>query len=456
MKEKFPVFQGSAVILFIVLSGLLILQPLPAEERGLSVIENELDAGGKIGRQWLVLIGINDYYEWTPLYGPVRDVKRIRDVLLKRYRVDRVEEIYDTDATKLAIIELFKKVIQEVKPHDSVLIFYAGHGHLDEVSGTGFWIPADGGENLDAQENWLPNSQIRGFIEKLRARHVLMFVDSCFSGDILAISRGSEPKIDNEYFQRAYDRVSRQVLTSGDIETVPDKSMFAQQLSLELDGNIDPYIDPLTLFSRIRTGIRGTMPMFGALKDSGHQEGASFLLFLNDSQNGSQNDSGPARTAHAVESGTTLENNAPAGRRSYALRSLVFPGWGQFARGDRIRGGIYVSLALPLLWSANRANSDFRTANSDYNDPVPALLLGQSSEGTLLNYFNQQRKWETLQRAETMRNVSLGMLGAFWVYNVFDAAFSTPDEGRDFSLQFFSMPGRRENSFRLNIRIPLY
>jgi hypothetical protein len=34
------------------------------------------------------------------------------------------------------------------------------------------------------------------------------------------------------------------------------------------------------LYNQIRLGVKGTTPLFGDLKDSGHQEGSSFLLFL--------------------------------------------------------------------------------------------------------------------------------------------------------------------------------
>ena len=70
------------------------------------------------------------------------------------------------------------------------------------------------------------------------------------------------------------------MLTSGASESVPDKSPFTQQLKLALEGNTSPYLDPLMLYSQIRLGVKSTTPLFGDLKDSGHQEGSSFLFFL--------------------------------------------------------------------------------------------------------------------------------------------------------------------------------
>ena len=96
---------------------------LHGDARGLVPQIKALDAEGRIGRQWLVLIGINHYFEWTPLAGPVRDAKDIRDILLRRYHIDQVVELYNEDATKSGIIALFKMLTKEVKAHDSIIIF---------------------------------------------------------------------------------------------------------------------------------------------------------------------------------------------------------------------------------------------------------------------------------------------------------------------------------------------
>jgi hypothetical protein len=114
----------------------------------------------------------------------------------------------------------------------------------------------------------------------MKARHIALIADSCFSGDFLNPTRGIAPTITNTYFKNAYSRISRQVLTSGASEAVPDESQFTRQLKLALEGNTSPYLDPLMLYNQIRLGVTQTTPLLGDLKDSGHQEGSSFLLFL--------------------------------------------------------------------------------------------------------------------------------------------------------------------------------
>ena len=130
---------------------LILITTAFSQERGLEVAFRELDSDSPVGKQWLVVIAINRYREWTNLQYPVIDARGIRDILASRYYIDEVLELYDEDATKSNIIKLFSELQEKADPNDSILIFYAGHGHLDEKSNTGFWIPSDAGRDENAQ-----------------------------------------------------------------------------------------------------------------------------------------------------------------------------------------------------------------------------------------------------------------------------------------------------------------
>ncbi len=162
-----------------------------AQDRGLLVAAKAV--GGqdvKVGRQYAVLIGIDRYREWNPLRNPVRDAKALKDVLARRYYIDEFIELYDENASSASIRQLFGRLIDRVEPADSVLIYYAGHGYTDRFN-TGFWIPVDGGKNIDSQDRWIPNQQIRNFITQMKARSVVLVSDACFSGDLLNVQRSA-------------------------------------------------------------------------------------------------------------------------------------------------------------------------------------------------------------------------------------------------------------------------
>lgn len=249
------------------------------ESRGLMVAAKAITGTANIpvGKQYAVLIGINRYQEWQPLNTAKEEAETIRNTLALNYYIDEFIELYDEQATGAGLRKLFgEELPAKLELNDSLLVFYAGHGHLDK-SQNGFWIPVDGSADENNQANWLSNSQIRNYVKNLKAQHVLVIADSCFSGDLLDVNRSAAPVIDNAYYQKAISLTSRQVLTSGASETVPDQSEFGRQFVSCLERNLDPYIDAYSIYERIRRGVTKTLPLFGTLP--GNEMGASFVLF---------------------------------------------------------------------------------------------------------------------------------------------------------------------------------
>lgn len=274
MKRIISVFVISVVFSSYLLFG------QDTDTRGLKNIIKSLDEYAGVGKQYILLIAINKYKEWNPLKNPVADAKQLKNIFLENYYVDEIIELYDDEATKSGILKTFKGLQDKINSDDSLLIYYAGHGYLDnEITKNAYWIPSDGGLDNFSQDNWIPNSSIRGMIGAIKSKHILLVSDSCFSGDLLNAHRGKTPSINEEYFANAYKRRARQILTSGSSEEVPDESSFSRQFILALRDNNRPLIDPLMIFNEIRLGVRGTTPMLGSLEGTDHQEGASFLLF---------------------------------------------------------------------------------------------------------------------------------------------------------------------------------
>ena len=265
-----------------------------AQDRGLQIrAAQDLGPQVQIGKQWAVFIAIDRYREWTPLANPVKDAQEIRNILKEHYYIDEIRELYNTDATAANIRRLFADLRRDVQVNDSVFMFYAGHGHTDDLTKSGSWIPADGGRDDMAQANWLPNIQVRNMLSALAAKHVFLVADACFSGDILDMSRGAAPEINSEYYRRVYNRVSRQVMTSGASETVPDASEFAMRFKSSLLRAQNMYVDPEYIFTNVRE-VRTTQPLLGVIRGTEHQDGGSFLFFRRNAAPLAVNPAGPA------------------------------------------------------------------------------------------------------------------------------------------------------------------
>lgn len=232
----------------------------------------------EVGRQYAVIIGIDKYDQWPSLRSAAAEARDVKRVLADRYYVDEFFELYDKDATAAGIRRLFLDTLpKKVGLKDSLLIFYAGHGYLDE-SKTGFWIASDGDKDVYSQRGWIPNAQLRNYVAGLKVQRVLLVADACFSGDFLNVTRGAGPAIDSAYFKKALSLTARQVLTSGSSEAVPDESEFGRQLVSVLERNTESVLDPHTMFDRIRRGVTKTEPLIGTIP--GNEAGATFALFL--------------------------------------------------------------------------------------------------------------------------------------------------------------------------------
>jgi formylglycine-generating enzyme required for sulfatase activity len=293
-----------------------------AEDRGLNVVAKEITGNPNFdpGRQLAVVIGIDRYKEWPSLRNAVSEAKSVKQVLADRYVIDEFLELYDDQATASAIRKTFTEILpSKLGSRDSLLVFYAGHGFTD-TTGTGFWIAGDGSKDVLAQNNWIPNQQIRNMISRLKAQRILILADACFSGDLLNVSRGAAPTIDSAYYRKALQLQARQVLTSGSSESVPDDSEFGHQLLNILARNDQPLIDPISMYERLRLGVTRTMPLLGTLP--GNEEGSSFALFLKPSsgESGSRTATSSAPSDQAAPSltiararGSLVVNNTSKG-----------------------------------------------------------------------------------------------------------------------------------------------
>jgi len=238
------------------------------------------------GRNHALFIAVGEYQNWPGLPGPARDVEKIRRVLLDDYGFEEncVEVLRDGDATRMGILTAFKRMTEKTGPDDRLLIYYAGHGHTDEMTCVGFWIPHDGGRDLMMREHWINNQEVRGYLRALPCAHVLLVSDSCFSGDLLDPSRTIGVEEGKTNCQLAEALRSREVLTSGASEPVSDSALggmspFAFHLADTLTRNAEGYLTPTTLYDRVSRGVKGQMPLFGALEGAGHQRGGAFVFY---------------------------------------------------------------------------------------------------------------------------------------------------------------------------------
>jgi hypothetical protein len=188
-----------------------------------------------------LLVGVSEYTGgWSNLPGVRKDLDEVR-VALEQKGFHTVAVINPTRVELRDAIEKFINMYgQDV---DNRLIFYfAGHGHTMKASygeEMGYFVPADApNPNID-KSGFMARSiamqSIELYAKQVQSKHALFLFDSCFSGSIFSLSRAIPENIS---FKTS--KPVRQFITAGSAdETVPDESIFNDQLIRALNGEGD-------------------------------------------------------------------------------------------------------------------------------------------------------------------------------------------------------------------------
>lgn len=133
----------------------------------------------------LFLIGINKYADAkiSDLKACVKDVQDFKDILIDKYDFDasRVLELYDEEATNLKIQDALVSYVKALDKNSNLIIYYSGHGAYDEKTDRGFWVTYDSKQDYST---FIPNEVLLGLIQKIRAKHIFLIADCCFSWSI--------------------------------------------------------------------------------------------------------------------------------------------------------------------------------------------------------------------------------------------------------------------------------
>ena len=233
------------------------------------------------GRYYALVIGIDAYAHLDPLDTAVTDATAVARILEQRYGF---EVTFLPDATRSDIVQSLNHLRTILTPQDHLLIYYAGHGKLDEDERS-YWLPQDA--LPDTRNTWLATAALTETIKAMPARHVMVIADSCYADTQVrndlddtpprAASRRAELK-------RMDALRSRTVVTSGGFKPVLDRlgghlSVFANAFLTVLYTN-DEVLEGQQLFAQMRPWIIASVsqtPVYADIRHAEH-EGGDFLF----------------------------------------------------------------------------------------------------------------------------------------------------------------------------------
>lgn len=264
---------------------------LSSDDRGIGVWGTGQAYNASWGNYHALIVGINAYKEWRPLKTAVKDAQALKEILIRRYGFAESNVTLRTDnkATRLRLINDLRNLASSLGSKDNLLIYFAGHGQLDDLTGDGYWIPVEG--KLKDPGTWISHSTVKNILssERVRGKNIVVVADSCYSGTLLRGGPSLLSLTDQGYRKKLANLAScrsRQVITSGGVEPVADggrdgHSLFAYYFLKSLKENDRDIIDLENLFhTRVWkpvTEIGGQRPNVGRLKTPMDEDG-QFVL----------------------------------------------------------------------------------------------------------------------------------------------------------------------------------
>ena len=238
-----------------------------------------------LGKFYALIIGNNDYQHLPKLKTAVFDARTIDDILKNSYGFETTLLLNAGRTDILLALDRYRKQLTE---KDNFLIYYAGHGELDQKNSRGYWLPVDAA--ADSSIQWIRTDQITDTLNLMSPLRSLVIADTCYSGIMTrsAITRmesGATKDLRYNLIKILAKKRARVVLSSGGLKPVLDigsqgHSVYASSLIKALAANKDilkaqelhDEVIKYVAFVSEQLGLL-QVPQYGGLIHSGHEMG---------------------------------------------------------------------------------------------------------------------------------------------------------------------------------------
>lgn len=229
------------------------------------------------GTYHALIIGIDKYKNLPRLKTAIADANAIAAVLKQQYGF-KIHKLLNP--TRETILDAIDDLRSALAFNDNLLIYYSGHGQLDQKADEGYWLPVNA--KSDRRSRWLSTNTLSSSFRAFKAKHVMVVADSCYSGRLTrGISVRPRSSGNLKFLKKLAQKKARVVLTSGGLQPVDDDngsghSPFADALLKTLNENKGIF-DGTSLFKSVRRPVqletRNQEPQYSDLRRAGHGGG---------------------------------------------------------------------------------------------------------------------------------------------------------------------------------------
>ena len=242
------------------------------------------------GRYHALIIGNDHYKHWPQLMNAISDATALASVLKEHYSF---QVTLLKDASRAQIMKALNQYRKVLTEKDNLLIYYAGHGHLEQGIDRGYWIPVDAETNDNSE--WVLLPSVTDMLQLISAKHVMVVADSCFGGKLTRSSLAQlKPGLTDDarfdLLRTLSQKRVRTAMTSGGVKPVLDAggsghSVFADAFLGVLEENTT-VLEAERLFWAVRTRVVSTsqklnaeqIPTYDPIHMAGHESLGDFIF----------------------------------------------------------------------------------------------------------------------------------------------------------------------------------
>ena len=220
------------------------------------------------------------------LRTPANDGRNLADLLVSHcgFPADNVVLCRESDVTWDRLDDRLRGFISNLSHDDSLLIYFAGHGEADSATRESYWLPHDA--QKDNRRTWYSHDRLHRTIAEIKARHIAVVSDSCFSGRLLRSASEIKNDSDEVWIKDAVQSRSRMALTSGGDHPASDEGAAGLSIfNLNLTEVIRTSERRVFTLGQVAYSIQSMIPnqrvCYGPLPDIAHKNG-EFVLFRTD------------------------------------------------------------------------------------------------------------------------------------------------------------------------------
>jgi uncharacterized caspase-like protein len=192
---------------------------------------------------YALVVGIDKYRRWPHLEYAVKDAREVATLL--KTRGFQLHLLTDENATGTNILRELDTIEKSADVNSRVVVYYAGHGQTEDLPGggeRGYIVPVDA-DTYNWKGTMLAMNRLNQRIRQIKAKHILLAFDACYSGLGLTRSIKRQPEQDSAYIQKMMQSRSIQILTAGSrseqaIEA-EGHGLFTENLLAALSGAAD-------------------------------------------------------------------------------------------------------------------------------------------------------------------------------------------------------------------------